>query len=75
MGVFAVYDFNFLQWLGLINTPTCEVIPLPDRILVYTDDVEEADGLWRARRLLSGKPVEIVVGRRYTPNVELQKTW
>ncbi|HEY9644691.1 MAG TPA: hypothetical protein V6C57_29615 [Coleofasciculaceae cyanobacterium] len=48
---------------------------MPDRILVYTTDVEEADGLWRARRLLGGKPLEIVIGRRYTPSVETQKTW
>jgi hypothetical protein len=70
-----MYSFNFLQWLGLINNPRSEVIPLPDRILVYTDDVEEADGLWRARRLLDGRPLEIILGRRYTPSAETQKTW
>ncbi len=70
-----MYDFNFLQWLGLISNPRTEVIPLLDRILVYTDDIGEADAVWRARRLLSGRPVEIVVGRRYTPSVETQKTF
>ncbi|MBW4490743.1 MAG: hypothetical protein KME12_23465 [Trichocoleus desertorum ATA4-8-CV12] len=66
-------DSRFLKWLTLVR-PTSDVVPAPDRYIVYTDCVDEADDLWRSRYLL-GKPLEIIIGRRYTPSVELQKTW
>jgi hypothetical protein len=66
-------DTNFLKWLVLVS-PKSDVVPLFDRFTVFTESVHEADELWRSRHLLD-RPLEIIVGRRYTPSVELQKTW
>lgn len=66
-------DSNFLKWLALA-TPKSDIIPQSDRFVVFTESVDEADDLWRSRHLLD-KPLEIIIGRRYSPSVELQKTW
>ncbi|MEP0872871.1 hypothetical protein NDA01_23935 [Trichocoleus desertorum AS-A10] len=66
-------DERFFKWLALVKTAS-DVIPQSDRFTVLTDCVDEADELWRSRHLLD-RPLEIIVGRRYTPSVELQKNW
>lgn len=66
-------NYDFFVWLNL-KKPETEFRVLLDRVLVWTNDVEEADGLWRARSLLD-RPLEIIVGRRYSPSVESQENW
>lgn len=61
---------NFLLWLTLASSQT-RIIPMGTHFLVLTRDMEEADELWQQRHL-SGLPVEILVGRQYTPSIEFQ---